>query len=96
MGRGGAAEKPPSADKAALPRCQCGCGQSVRTPKARFIVGHARQGHAVTPILGLEAMLAQLCVTACAFCDWRVEASLGDGHRAFVAHLAARHAERAA
>jgi len=44
----------------------------------------------------LAATFAQPCRTGCAFCDWSFEGSVQEGHSAFLAHVAARHRERAA
>jgi hypothetical protein len=83
--------------KAVLPHCMRGCGERVRKPSARYIVGHNRIGKKpFTAAYDHEARLAAWCVTACAFCDWRVEDTLKEGHDALLDHLAAQHRERAA
>ena len=75
--------------------CARGCGERVAKASSKHIVGHSmrRWGHSILSSGEVEAFVAQHCLTACAFCSWRFEGSVGEGHRAFLAHMAAQHSD---
>jgi hypothetical protein len=85
----------------ALPPCKCGCGQTVRKAGQRYVFGHQHKGGSKGKGFAfsaheVERRLAQECLTACALCEWRFWGSVREGHRAFLAHMAATHRKRAA